>query len=74
MGKKACQKKKTAQRNNESLPLSGSKHSDPESPQVEDEKANDALDKIAGQQELPSKRESALKEEIISWNVPSECI
>ncbi len=66
MGKKARQKKKTAQRKNESLPLSGSRYSDPKSPQIEDEQANESSDKIIDQQELLSKRESALKEEIIS--------
>jgi len=73
MGKKARQKKKTAQRNNDSLPLSGSKYSDPESPQIEDGQTNEASDKIIDQQDLPSKRESALKEEIISLKAQLKC-
>jgi len=62
MGNKVRQKKKTTQRNNDSLLLSGSKYSDPESPQIEDGQANEASDKIIDQQDLPSKMESALKE------------
>jgi len=46
MGKKAHQKKKTAQRNSEILPLCGSKYLDSESPQIEDEQANEASNKI----------------------------
>ena len=49
MGKKARQKKKTTQRNNDSLLLSGSKYSKSESHQIEDEQANEASDKIIGQ-------------------------
>ena len=66
MGKKARQEKKTTQRNNDNLPLSGSKYSDPESPQIQDGQANEASDKFIDQQDLPRKRESALKKEIIS--------
>ena len=73
MGKKACQKKKIAQRNNDSLPLSGSKYLDPKSPQIEDGQANEASDKIIDQQDLPSKRENALKEEIIILKDQLEC-
>ena len=73
MGKKARQKKKIAQRNNDSLSLSGSKYSDLESPQIEDEQANEASHKIIDQQELLRKRESALKEEIISLKAQLEC-
>ena len=73
MGKKARQKKKTAQRNNDSLPVSASKYSDPESPQIEDGQANEASDKIIDQEDLPSKRENALKEEIIGLKVQLEC-
>ena len=74
MGKKAHQKKKIAQRNNDSLPLGGSKYSDSESPQIEDEQANEASDKITNQQELLRKRESALKEEVISLKAQLECV
>ena len=42
MGKKAHQKKKIAQRNRDNLPLGGSKYSNSESPQIEDEQANEA--------------------------------
>ena len=69
MGKKACQKKKIAQRNNDSLSLSGSKYLDLESPHIE----YDELDKIIDQQDLPRKMESALKEEIISLKAQLEC-
>jgi hypothetical protein len=70
MGKKARQKKKTAQRNNDTLPGNESKYSDSESPQIEDGQANEASDEVI---DLPSKRESALKEEIISLKVQLEC-
>jgi len=73
MGKKVCEKKKTAQRNNDNLLLSGSKYSYPESPQIEDGQANEASNKIIDQQDLPSKRENALKEEIISLKAQFEC-
>lgn len=73
MGKKARQKKKTAQRNNDTLPGNESKYSDSESPQIEDGQANEASDEVIDQQDLPSKRESALKEEIISLKVQLEC-
>ena len=43
MGKKACKKKKTAQRNSDSFPLYGSKYSNSESPQIEYEQANETL-------------------------------
>ena len=71
MGKKARQKKKVAQRNNDNLPLSGSKYLDSESPQIED---NEASDKIIDQQDLFKKRESALKEEVISLKSQLECV
>ena len=58
---------------NGSLLLSGSKYSDPESPQIEDGQTNEASDKIIDQQDLPSKRESALKEEIISLKAQLKC-
>ncbi len=72
MGKKlknkAPQKKKTAQRNSDSRrdnwPLGGSKYSNFESPQIKDEQANEASDKIIDQQDLFNKRECALKEEV----------
>jgi len=73
MGKKAREKKKTAQRNNDSLPLSGSKCSDPESPKIDYGQANEVLDKIIDQQDLPSQRENSLKEEIISLKAQLEC-
>ena len=73
MGKKARQKKKTAQRNNDSLLVSESKYLDSESPQIKDGQANEASDKIIDQHDLPSKRESALKEEIISLKAQLEC-
>ena len=73
MGKKARQKKKTAQRNNDTLPGNESKYSDSESPQIEDGQANEASDKIIDQEDLPSKRENALKEEIISLKSQLEC-
>ena len=73
MGKKARQKKKTAQRNNDNLSLCGSKYSDPEAPQIEDGQANEASDQIIDQQDLPSKRENALKEEIIRLEEQLEC-
>ena len=73
MGKKARQKKKTAQRNNDSLPGNESKYSNSESPQIEDGQANEASDEVIDQQDLPSKRESALKEEIINLKVQLEC-
>ena len=73
MGKKARQKKKTAQRNNDNLSLSGSKYSDPEAPQIEDGQANETSDQIIDQQDLPSKRENALKEEIIRLEEQLEC-
>jgi len=53
--------------------LSGSKYSDPESPQIEDGQANEASNKIIDQQDIPSKRESVLKEEIISLKAQLEC-
>ena len=58
MGKKACQK------NSGSLSLSGSKYSKSESPQIEDEQANEASDKIKDQQDLFNKSECAFKEEV----------
>ena len=73
MGKKARQKKKTAQRNNDNLSLSGSKNSDPESLQNEDGQTNEASDQTIDQQDLPSKRENALKEEIIRLEDQLEC-
>jgi len=74
MGKKAHQKKKKTQRNSDSLPLSGSTYLDSKSPQIEDEQANEALDKIIYQQDLFNKRESALKEEVISVKAQLECV
>ena len=56
MGKKARQKKKTAQRNNDTLPGNESKYSDSESPQIEDGQANEASDEVIDQQDLPSRR------------------
>ena len=73
MGKKACQKKKTAQRNNNSFPLGGRKYSNSESPQIEDEQENEASDKLIDQQDLFNKRESALKEEVINLKAQLEC-
>jgi len=66
------QKKKTAQRNNDNLLLSGSKYLDPKSPHIEDGQENEESDKFIDQQDLPSKRESALKEEIISLKAQLE--
>ena len=75
--KKAPQKKKTTQRNNknrrDNWPLGGSKYSDSESPQIEDEQANEGLDKIIYQQDLFNKRDCALKEEVISLKAQLEC-
>jgi len=73
MGKKARQKKKTTQRNSDSLPLGGSKYSDSESPQIKYEQANEASNKIIDQQDLFNKRESALKEEVIILKAQLEC-
>ena len=73
IGKNARQKKKTAQRNNYNLLLSGSKYLDPESPHIKDGQENEASDKFIDQQDLPRKRESALKEEIISLKSQLEC-
>jgi len=74
MAKKARQKKKAAERNSDSRPLSGNKYSDSESPQIEDEQANEASNKIIDQQDLFNKRENALKEEVISLIAQLECV
>lgn len=69
MGKKAHHKKKTTQKNNDILLSSGSKYSNSESPQIEDELANETSD----QQDLFNKRESALQEEVSRLKAQLEC-